>query len=80
MTFSFDSLPNEIVLAIVTQVPFSYESFGALRLANRKTNTLMLCQGRKLLEDIAEVQVPSALWASSHPPVPFNKSGVFYLY
>ncbi|ERF74598.1 hypothetical protein EPUS_00728 [Endocarpon pusillum Z07020] len=74
----FDSLPNEIVLAIIVRVHFSYESFQALLLTNRRISTLMSDRGRKLLEEIAGVQFPLALWASSQPTIPFDKNGPIY--
>ena len=75
---SFDSLPNEIVLAIIVRVPLSYESFQALLLTDRRINTLMSGRGRKLLEEIADVQFPLALWASNQPTTPFYKNGPIY--
>jgi hypothetical protein len=70
---TFDSLPSEIVLNIIIRVRFSYEDFVALRLTNRRINTLMCQRGYKLLEDIAKAQFPDALWAATTPRIPFDE-------
>jgi hypothetical protein len=59
----FESLPDDIFLRIIVRVPFSYENFQALRLTNLRIPNIMSHRGGKLLEDVAEVQFPLALWA-----------------
>jgi F-box domain len=77
---TFDSLPNEIVLNIIIRVPFSSHDFVALRLTNRRINTLTCQRGHKLLEDIAKAQFPYALWAATTPQIPFDKDATTFTF
>lgn len=70
-------LPNEILLEIIKRVDFSSENLNSLMLVNRHFHQLIVTRGKKLLNDIAEVQCPYALTAYRYPRSPFAVDNEF---
>ena len=68
---SFQTLPAEIILAIIERVEFSPRNFASLTLVNHHFHQLMVNRGRQLLHDIATIQFPHALMARSYPRFAF---------
>jgi hypothetical protein len=72
MPVTFQLLPNEILLAIIVRVPFSFENFGALTLTSRHVYEVMKTDSPRILENIASTQFPDALHAIQFPQTPFS--------
>ena len=66
-SLSLQTLSNEILLALIQRVEFSSANLNLPILVNRLFHDVIAYRGRRLLNDIAEVQCPYALTAYRYP-------------